>query len=270
MTAFGVLCAYALVAVAAAAHRLPRSHAWWARGRCAGCPHRYPRVVSDDVGTGQRPQLRKDAERNRARILDAARALIRDHGLDISHDEIAKAAHVGVGTVYRRFPTREALFDELFYEELEVLVATAEAAGELEDPWAAIRQFMFRMFEQQAANRGLRELLIGHRGGTDLARRAQSQIEPVITRLVARAHTAGRLRADIGPTDFPIIVEMLNAVMAACRDEDPDLWRRYLAVVLDGIATGRRRALPGQPPDPEQIGRLIGGRGSDGRTRIAP
>lgn len=203
--------------------------------------------------------MRRDAELNRERILVAARALIDEHGLDISHDLIARAAQVGVGTVYRRFPTLAALFDELFYEELQVLVATAEAAGELEDPWAAIRQFMQRSFEQQAANRGLSELLIGHRGGTELARHAQSQIEPVVTRLVAQAHAAGRLRADIGPTDFPMIVEMINAVIAASRHEAPDLWRRYLAVILDGIATGRRRGLPGEPPSSEKIERLIGG-----------
>lgn len=218
----------------------------------------YPRGVSDEVAPSKRPPLRRDAERNRDRILVAARSLIGDRGLDISHDEIAKAAHVGVGTVYRRFQTLEALLDELFYEELDVLVATAEAASELEDPWAAIRQFMERSFEQQAENRGLSELLIGHRGGTELARRAQSRIEPVVTRLVARAHAAGRLREDIGPTDFPMIVGMINAVMAAARDEAPDLWRRYLAIILDGIATGRRRSLPGVPPRPDQVERLIG------------
>lgn len=220
------------------------------------------------TGPSERPRLRRDAERNRQRILLAARSLIDDRGLDISHDDIAKAAQVGVGTVYRRFATLEALLDELFYEELEVLVATAEAASELEDPWAAIREFLWHTFEQQAKNRGLRELLIGHRGGTELARRAQSQIEPVVTRLVARAHAAGRLREDIGFTDFPMIVEMINAVMAAARDEAPDLWRRYLAVVLDGIATGRRRRLPGEPPKSEQIERLISGRRVSRRPQI--
>lgn len=221
---------------------------------------RYPPDVSKDPRPGNRPLLRRDAERNRHRILVAARSLIDDRGLDISHDKIAKAAQVGVGTVYRRFPTLEALLDELFYDELEVIVATAEAASEREDPWAAIREFLQRSFEQQAKNRGLREMLIGHRGGTELARRAQSQIQPVVTRLVTRAHAAGRLREDIGPTDFPMIVEMINAVMAAARDEAPDLWRRYLAVILDGIATGRRHPLPGEPPRSDQIERLIGGR----------
>ncbi len=218
--------------------------------------------MSKDPGPSQRPLLRQDAERNRDRILAAARSLIDDRGLDISHDEIAKAALVGVGTVYRRFPTLEALLDELFYEELDLLVATAEAASAREDPWAAIREFLQRTFEQQASNRGLRELLIGHRGGTELARRAQTQVQPVVTRLVARAHAAGRLREDIGPTDFPMIVEMINAVMAAARNEAPDLWRRYLAIILDGIKTGRRNSPLGEPPKSEQIERLIAGRRS--------
>lgn len=207
-----------------------------------------------------RPPLRRDAERNRQRILDAAKALIGRRGLEIGHFAIAKEAGVGVGTVYRRFPTREALFDELFYDELKVMIATAETAGELDDPWAAICQFMERTCEQQAASRGLRELLIGHRGGTELARQAHNQVEPVVARLVARAHATGQLRPDIEPADFGIVTHIINTVILASRDAAPDLWRRWLAVILDGMHTGPRRdRLPGPGLDSRQIERIIAG-----------
>ena len=169
-------------------------------------PCRYARRVPDEARADAREPLRVDAERNRERILAAARKLIVEHGLDISHDDIARTANVGVGTVYRRFPTQQELFDELFYDELDLMVGTALAASEVEDPWEGIRQFLEQIFEQQVASRGLRELLIGHRGGTELSRRAQEQIRPVVARLVDRAHASGQLRVGVGASDLAMII----------------------------------------------------------------
>lgn len=217
--------------------------------------------MADSPGPSAHRRLRSDAERNRERILTAARELIGEHGLDISHDDIAREAGVGVGTVYRRFPNREALFDELFYEQLDVMVATAEAAGEVADPWQGICLFLEQIFEQQAADRGLRELLIGHRGGTELARKAQSRLRPVVARLVERARDSGQLRTDVGETDLAMIPVMINPLVAAAGDVDPELWRRWLAIITDGIAAGpRRERLPGTPPAPTQVEQIIGGR----------
>jgi len=223
-------------------------------------PCRYARRVPDEARADAREPLRVDAERNRERILAAARKLIVEHGLDISHDDIARTANVGVGTVYRRFPTQQELFDELFYDELDLMVGTALAASEVEDPWEGIRQFLEQIFEQQVASRGLRELLIGHRGGTELSRRAQEQIRPVVARLVDRAHASGQLRVGVGASDLAMIPVMVNPLMAASRDVDPDLWRRWLAVLLDGIAGGPERdQLPGRAPSPEQVEEIIKG-----------
>jgi AcrR family transcriptional regulator len=217
--------------------------------------------VPDPPGPSARRPLRRDAEHNRERILAAARELVGEHGLSISHDDIARAADVGVGTVYRRFPTREELFDELFYEQLDVMVATAQAAAEADDPWQGICQFLEQIFEQQAANRGLRELLIGHRGGTELSRRAQSRLRPVVARLVEAARESGQLRAGVGETDLAMIPVMINPLVAASREVDPELWRRWLAAILDGIAADPRRdALPGAPPTPDQVAQIIKGR----------
>ncbi len=216
--------------------------------------------MSDNAGPGANKPLRRDAELNRQRILTAARQLIGERGLDISHDEIARAAGVGVGTVYRRFPTAASLFVELFYEELDEMVATAEAAAEASDPWQGIRQFLEQIFEQQAANRGLRELLIGHRGDTELSHRAQARLRPVVARLVDRAHASGQLREEIGAADFAMIPVMINPLMAASRNVDPELWRRWLAVILDGLVVGPREGtLPGSTPSPGWVAEIIKG-----------
>lgn len=217
--------------------------------------------MSDDAEAPDQPVLRRDAERNRERILEAAGRLIGERGLDISHDEIAREAHVGVGTVYRRFPTRGQLLDALYEGELEAMVAVAEEAARLDDPWQGLEVFFVRTFEEQAANRGLRELLIGHSGGTELARRAQERIGPVVGEIVARARQAGSLSPAIGATDMAMIPVMINAVMHASRDVDPQLWRRWAAIVLDGMATGpRRREFPGASPTQSEVARLIGGK----------
>ena len=209
--------------------------------------------------TGDRP-LRQDAERNRQRILEAAGRLIGERGLDISHDEIAREAAVGVGTVYRRFPAREQLFDALYHRELDTMVAIAEESAQLADPLEGLRTFLERSFEQQAANRGLRELLIGHRGTTDLARSAQRRIGPIVGELVERAQREGKLNPAIGPTDTAMIPVMINAVIRASREVDPEQWRRWLAILLEGMAVGRRRkSFPGHAPSPSEVERIIGG-----------
>ena len=103
--------------------------------------------------------LRRDAERNRHLILDAARELFAGRGLDVSMDEIARCAGVGVGTVYRRFPEKERLIDALFEDRLETLVGIAGEPLEREDPWEALAWFMERYVSVQAEDRGLRQLL---------------------------------------------------------------------------------------------------------------
>jgi AcrR family transcriptional regulator len=208
--------------------------------------------------TDLRPPLRRDAENNRQRILDVARAMISERGLDISHDQIAKEAELGVGTVYRRFPTLGDLFDELFEEQVKLIVEQANAALALADPWEGIRTFLENYFEQQAADRGLREYLLGHRGGTELARRARERVLPVVSALVAHAHAARRLHPDITASDFAVIPLLITPVVAASEGTNPDLWRRWLAIILDGIALGpRTKAFPGHAPDVNHVEEII-------------
>lgn len=183
--------------------------------------------------------LRRDAERNRHLIVGAARELFAERGLDVSMDEIARRAGVGVGTVYRRFADKELLIDALFDDRLETIVAIAAESLECEDPWEALTLYMERYVSVQAEDRGLRQLLFSSLHAEDRVARARGRIKPITDELLRRAHTAGQLRPDATGTDIALLQFMLSALVDYTRDVDPLAWRRFLGIVLDGLRTQR-------------------------------
>src|SRR5918912_1260601 len=197
--------------------------------------------------TTTRP-LRRDAERNRRRILDAAGAVFPERGLGVTLDEIARRAGVGVGTVYRRFETKDALVDALFEDRIGQVAAAAEAALEQEDAWEALIGFMERALALQRADRGLRQLLLGS-GGHERVARARGRIKPVVERLIERAREQGVLRPDVAASDMPLLLFMLDGVAEYTREADPDVWRRCLTLVVDGLRARRDgpTPLPAEP-----------------------
>ena len=208
----------------------------------------------------ERPALRRDAERNREQILTTARQLIAEHGLGVGYDQIARAAGVGVGTVYRRFPTRDALLAELYDDRVDAVVAIAEAALAVEDPWRGLCQFMERDCELQTTDRGLREFQLGRVDGIALRRRAGVRITPLISALVERSRAAGQLRPDVGIGDIALIFSMVGALMDVSIGVEPDLWRRYLAMILDGIRLGDHPdVLPGHAPAQPVVEQVLAG-----------
>ncbi len=216
--------------------------------------------MSEILPPSDRPLLRRDAERNRRRVLAAARKLIAERGLSVGYEEIAREADVGVGTVYRRFPTRDGLFHEVFYDRVDAVVGILEEAVAVEDPWEGLCQFMRRDFELQSSDRGLREFMLGRADITELRQRAGERIQPLVAELVERARAAGRLRADVGQGDIEIILAMLGNLMDASLHVAPDLWRRYLAIVLGGIERrGEQDEIPGRPPDRPEVERILAG-----------
>src|SRR5687768_4994325 len=110
------------------------------------------------AGDSGAPSLRKDAERNRRRIIEAARELCATRGLDATLNEVAHHANLGVGTVYRRFPTKDALFEAIFQDGMDQLVALAETAADAEDSWEGFAWWVWQMCELTATDRGLREV----------------------------------------------------------------------------------------------------------------
>src|SRR5712691_13153333 len=133
---------------------------------------------SEDGVSETRP-LRRDAERNRQRILKAASEAFNERGLEVSLDEIARYAGVGVGTVYRRFRTKEELVEALFLERLDSVAAIADDAFEAADPWSGLVSFMERMAELMAGDLGLRQMLIFATYGRDLVAIARQRNAPL-------------------------------------------------------------------------------------------
>src|SRR3954470_15931487 len=209
-------------------------------------------VESDRTEAG--PRLRRDAERNRERILAAAADAFAAGGLAVTMDEIARQAGVGVGTVYRRFPDKELLIEALFEQRIDELVALAEVARDDADPFAGLVRFFETSLAVQAADRGLKDVVLGTARGAGRAARARDRIGPIVDELLARALRAGDVRRDVTASDLALIQFMLGAVIDFTHDVAPETWRRMLAIVLDGLRPGRDAASPLPAPaldDPE-------------------
>lgn len=202
--------------------------------------------------------LRRDAERNRLRILEAAREVFAERGFDASLDQVAAHAGVGVGTVYRRFPDKDALIDALFEERIGDVAAAGQRALGASDPWEGIIDFVRYASAVQARDRGLRQALLSR--GADKTERAREKMIPIMTELVTRAQQAGSLRADLDPLDLPLVDLMVSTVADRTREVSPEIWQRALTIIMDGLATSRETPtpLPGKPLDRDQLAALAG------------
>jgi AcrR family transcriptional regulator len=188
--------------------------------------------------------LRRDAERNRQRILKAASEAFNERGLEVSLDEIARYAGVGVGTVYRRFRTKEELVEALFVDRIDSVAAKAADALQAPNPWSGLVSFMEQMAEMMAGDLGLRQMLMFATYGQDRVAYARQRNAPLMQRLVERAQAAGQLRTDLRPTDIPFIVFLLAEATHLAHGASPEIWRRYLTLILDGLRPGRDDTTP--------------------------
>jgi AcrR family transcriptional regulator len=198
------------------------------------------------TGDGVKPvrPLRRDAERNRQRILKAASEVFTERGLDVSLDEVARHAGVGVGTVYRRFGTKEDLVEALFVDRIESVAVLAEEATRVSDPWSGLAFFMEQAAGKLAGDLGLRQMMMFAVYGGDKIWYARQRNQPLVTKLVERAQAAGQLRSDLRPTDIPFILFVLSEAAQFARQTSPEIWRRYLTIVLDGLRPEREAVTP--------------------------
>ncbi len=193
------------------------------------------RLCGMNAGDPQASSLRKDAERNRRRIIEAARELCATRGLEATLNEVAHHANLGVGTVYRRFPTKEALFEAIFEDGIAQLVILVETALQAEDSWEGFSWFVWSMCELTATDRGLREIAFSRAycgGRVDAGR---TQLAPRIKKLVERAQRDGYLRPELSSTDMPLCGLMAGAVGEYADGVSSDLWRRYVGLLLQGM-----------------------------------
>ncbi|TWH74818.1 TetR family transcriptional regulator [Modestobacter roseus] len=198
-------------------------------------------TMSTTAETAARP-LRRDAARNRELLLEAARTVFAQRGLEATLDDVAREAGVGVGTAYRHFANKFELATAVLEECIDVLVANAERALADEDPWRGLVSCLESAMELQAFNRGLREVLMSASDPQSMLR-VKEKLEEPLTELVERAQAAGELRTDLTPGDFKMITQMVCAVAELAEGTAPQIWRRYLALLLPGLR-------PGGPPLP--------------------
>jgi len=180
--------------------------------------------------------MRKDAARNRQRIIDAAKDVFAARGLGVTLHDIAARAGVGVGTIYRHFPDKKPLIQVIFEQHLAEMTGLFEEALCNPNPWESIVWCHEQLLEHQARNRGLKELLLGTTADApERGREIRARLHPLAQQLIERGQAAGVVRPDCETQDFGLLQTMVGAVMDAAEDIDPELWRRYFVIALQGL-----------------------------------
>src|SRR5215213_1331505 len=189
--------------------------------------------------------LRVDAERNRERVLNAAREVFAEQGLDASTNEIARRAGVGIATLFRRFPTRDDLVAAAFDDAL------ADP-----DPWQGFCSYIERVCRMQADDRGFADVLTLTFPTANALEKERDRSAKAVAKLLMRAKASGRLRKDFAHQDVPLILMANAGVVMATREAAPEAWRRLVGYLLQAFAAERAEPLP-EPPTKAQMYRAL-------------
>jgi len=215
---------------------------------------------SDRTGShrtgSDRPSLRADAERNRARIVTAARQVFAERGLDVPMEEIAREAGVGVATLYRRFPTRADLIAGAFEAKMAAYADAVEQALAEADPWAGFCGYVERVCAMQAADRGFTNVLTMTFPAVKGFEAQRARAYHGFVELTARAKATGRLRADFVPEDLVMLLMANAGVITATVDAAPETWRRLVAYMVEAFGAEPASPLPA-PPAPAAVYRAL-------------
>ncbi|MGW3205674.1 TetR/AcrR family transcriptional regulator [Streptomyces sp. NPDC001135] len=209
------------------------------------------------------PPLRADAQRNRERILAAARELFRERGTAVALDDIARRAGVGPGTLYRRFPDRDALIRQVIVDGFEIcLAAVQEARQELADPTSALERLFLRVVAQR--ERLVLPLIGGPVVHDPRVQELQHSIRSSVEEIIAAGRAAGVVRADVTAED------LITAAAMACRpmphlpgEASAALAARHVAVYLHGLRPEGATPLPAAAPSPATLARYVAMEQSD-------
>jgi AcrR family transcriptional regulator len=196
------------------------------------------------TATGERA-LRVDAQRNHDRIVAAAHEAFAAEGYEVPIEEIARRAGVGPATVYRRFPTKERLLRAIFDARLDELEQAIAVAGEIPDAWEGLLAGMRALIAIQTANMVFLQVLDQAGVMPELKGQLQLRVFEPLGRLFARAQASGQLRADLDPSELPLLIQMVTATARhspAC--PAPASPERYLTLLTDALRTPRPTALP--------------------------
>lgn len=183
--------------------------------------------------TTSRPQ-RADARRNRESVLESARAQFAEHGLDAQIDEIARGAGVGVGTVYRHFPTKDDLLKALAQARFEGLAEQARQALEADDGWEGFVEFMTYSAQVMAEDQMLSEAM-DQRGELCGGAAESVGLIDLVSAMVDRAKAEGNLRTDAEPWDVPGLICGIGRAVRAAPGVPALTWQRHLEIILAGL-----------------------------------
>ncbi|HWG62136.1 MAG TPA: TetR/AcrR family transcriptional regulator [Streptosporangiaceae bacterium] len=196
----------------------------------------------------QPERMRADARRNRARLLDAAIAAFTEHGADdASLDEIARRAGVGIGTLYRHFPTRQALLEAVYRDQVEALCAKARGAGDSAAPGAALTGWLHAMLEFGATKRNLAVAIMSESPDAkhgEMMTSCSTMVREAAASLLEPAQRAGEIRADIDAAD---LLKLSHAIAVAAErpSPQPGTADRLLTLMLEGLRANGAQAAGG-------------------------
>lgn len=200
--------------------------------------------------------LRRDAARNRERIIEAAREVFGEQGLQAPIEEVARRAGVGIATLYRRFPTRPELITCAFAAKMQDYADATEEALRHHDPWDGFCWYVERLCEMQADDHGFTDVLTMTFPVSREFEEVRGRVFLRFVDLVRRAKKAGRLRRDFSTEDLPLILMANAGVVAASAGAAPDAWRRVVHLILQGLEAPARGRLP-PPATREQVLRAM-------------
>lgn len=200
--------------------------------------------------------LRVDAERNRARVVHAARVVFAEQGLDASTNEIARRAGVGVATLFRRFPTRDDLVGAAFTEKMSDYAAAIDDALADPDPWHGFCGYIERVCQMQADDRGFADVLTMTFPRAKALEEERDRSARALAELLQRAKATGDLRDDFVHQDVPLILMANAGVVTATRHAAPDAWRRLVGYLIQSFAAEAARPLP-DPPTASEMYRAL-------------
>lgn len=216
-----------------------------------------------DTAQPQPAARRRDARRNRDLLIAAAHEVYSEQGVDAPLDVIARRAGVGNATLYRHFPNRAALAEEVFRDTLGAITDAGERARLAADPWTGFTGYLDQVFALLAGDRGAGDLMTtGLAGVPSLDALHRHNLETV-TALIGRAQQNGTVRDDVTPEDLLLTLAALGRVAPALDAAAPGSWRRYLALFLDGLRAKAAHPLPAPPLTGTQLSvflKELGGR----------
>lgn len=192
-------------------------------------------------------RLRADAARNRQALIDAAQRLFTTRGLSVTLDDIAAEAGVNVATAYRNFRNKHELIDAFLLMRFEQITEIADEAAAVDDPWQGLTDFLTRLLELMAADRGLHDVFGPGGPHDEWFEQMEQRIEPVVDAMLKRGKKAGTVRRELETGDLGVILRMLSTVSDIPTDDADALLDRYVRLALSGLRPSDVK-LTGAPP----------------------